>query len=66
MKNSMPTVEYKGKIYKLNSRKTEVPDLATMNSIAALVWINQNTVAKGRRKTENLLAGMDVLTINVK
>jgi hypothetical protein len=66
MKKPMPTVEYQGKVYKLKSRKIEVPDFASLNSIAALVWINQNTIAKGYRKTENLLAGMDVLTINVK
>jgi hypothetical protein len=43
----MPTVEYNGKVYKMRSRKTEIPDLAAMDSIPALMWLLRNTTPKG-------------------
>lgn len=53
----MPTVKYNGKVYKLRSRKTEIPDLAAMDSVPALMWLLRNTAPKGtnhRRPTPNL------------
>lgn len=53
----MPTVEYNGKVYKVRSRKTEIPDLAAMDSIPALMWLLRNTTPKGtnhRRPAPNL------------
>jgi len=53
----MPTVEYNGKIYKVRSRKTEIPDLSAMTTTAALMWLLRNTTPKGtnhRRPAPNL------------
>ncbi len=52
-----PTVIYDDRVYKVRSRKTEVPDLAAMDHIAALVWLNRYTYPKGtnhRRPAPNL------------
>ena len=57
-KNSMPTVEYGGEIYKLKSRNIEVPDLCNMDSLAALVWLNRNTWPRGYQKSPDPLTGM--------
>lgn len=65
--NYMPTVEYRGKIYKLKSRKTAIPNLDLMDDISTALWLLRNTVAKGYSKVQNPLAGMaDVLNINGK
>ena len=56
--NPMPTVEYGGNVYKLRSRKTVVPDLNAMDSLAALIWINRNTTPRGYQKAPNPLKGM--------
>ncbi len=53
----MPTVEYNSKVYKVRSRKTEIPDLAAMDRMGALIWLNRNTYPLGtnhRRLTPNL------------
>lgn len=55
--NPMPTVEYDGKIYKLRSRKTLVPDFKKMGSLEACIWLNRNTTPRGYQKAENPLAG---------
>jgi hypothetical protein len=58
----MPTVTYEGKVYKLRSRKTEVPDLDTMDSLGARVWLLQNTRASGtnHRPPQPNLAGLAI------
>jgi len=56
-RGSMPTVEYNGRTYKVRSRKTEIPDLASMDRTAALMWLLRNTYPKGtnhRRPSPNL------------
>lgn len=53
----MPTVTHNGKVYKLRSRKTEIPDLAAMDGIAAAMWLLRNTYPTGtnhRRAAPNL------------
>jgi hypothetical protein len=45
--NPMPTVTYQGETYKLRSRKIEIPDLGSMEVLAAKVWILQNTYPRG-------------------
>lgn len=57
MNKEKPIVTYNGNIYKLKSNKIEVPDLQSMSSLAALVWINQNTIARGYTKKEDILIG---------
>ena len=57
-KAPMPTVEYRGSIYKLRSRKTVVPNLDAMDELSALIWINQNTTPRGYQKPTNPLEGM--------
>ena len=64
----MPTVTYDGKVYKLRSRKTEIPDLGAMERMAALIWINQNTTKRGAgtRTQPNPLRGLgEVLSVRV-
>lgn len=56
--NPMPTVTYRGKSYKLRSRKTEVPDLESMVGVEALIWLNRNTTAKGYSKAPDPLTGI--------
>ena len=57
---SKPEVTYDGKTYKVRSSKTEIPDLASMDRMAALIWLNENTYARGNgiRTRPNPLAGM--------
>jgi hypothetical protein len=47
MTNRKPTVEYDGQIYIVRSARTEIPDLDGMSRMAALIWLNQNTYARG-------------------
>jgi hypothetical protein len=64
-----PEVTYDGKTYKVRSRKTEIPDLAAMDRMAALIWLNENTYARGAgiRTRPNPLAGMGgAITLNVR
>jgi hypothetical protein len=56
--NPMPTVTFEGKIYKLRSKKTVVPDFNTMDHLSVLLWLNRNTTAKGYRKAANPLTGL--------
>lgn len=60
----MPAVEYNGKVYKVRSRKTEIPDLAAMDGIAASMWLIRNTHPRGySRPTAPLLPQ---LTLHVR
>lgn len=62
IRGPMPSVEYRDRIYKVRSRKTEIPSLADMDEMAALVWLLRNTYPQGtnhRRPTPNL-AGLTV------
>lgn len=53
---------YNGSTYKLRSNKIEVPELELMDSLAALVWINQNTIARGYTKKEDIrIGGFDLV-----
>ena len=54
----MPTVTYDGSTYKLRSRKTVVPNLDSMERMAALIWINQNTTKRGHHAVPSPLLGM--------
>lgn len=66
IKNPMPTVEYDGSIYKLKSRKIQIPDLNSMSRIEALLWLNANTYARGYSKPLNPLRGYgNAITITV-
>jgi hypothetical protein len=58
MSEPMPTVEYRGSVYKLRSRKIVVPALALMDDLSALIWINRNTTPRGYQKAPNPLKGM--------
>ena len=57
-KNFRPQVEWNGRIYKLRSAKTSIPDLASMERIAVLMWLNANTYPRGYSKP-NPLAGFE-------
>lgn len=48
--NPMPTVTYNNRTYKVRSRKTEIPDLSTMDRIAALTWLIRNTYPRGYQR----------------
>jgi len=63
--NPMPTVTYDGETYKLRSRKTEVPDLTSMERLTALIWINRNTTSRGYSKAPDPLIGLGgVVSLN--
>jgi len=60
-----PEVEYEGKVYKVKSANTAIPDFTAMDRLESLMWLNRNTVAKGYSKKINPLAGLaGVITIN--
>lgn len=62
MNKEKPTVTYNGSTYKLKSNKIEIPDLQLMSNLAALVWINQNTIARGYTKKEDIrIGGFDLV-----
>lgn len=64
-----PTVTYEGRTYKVRSHKTEIPDLGSIGRAGALIWLNQNTYARGTglRTKPNPLAGMgDVIGLTVR
>lgn len=46
-KGPMPRVIYDGASYALLSRRTIVPDLQSMDSLEARIWLMQNTRGKG-------------------
>lgn len=46
-RNPKPTVEWDGRVYKLRSAKTVVPDLKAMPRFAALQWLISNTYPTG-------------------
>jgi hypothetical protein len=52
-------VEFDGKIYAVKNDKIEIPDLASLDRIAALIWLNQNTYKRGHTtRKPNPLAGL--------
>ena len=61
VKNPMPSIEFQGRIYKLRKRKVEVPDLATMSELEALIWINQNTIPRGYQKEKPRIGGVTLI-----
>ena len=51
-------VEWEGKSYRVKSDTVEIPDLTSLDRIAALVWLNQNTYRRGYSTAKpNPLAG---------
>jgi hypothetical protein len=56
--NPMPTVVYDGQLYKLRSRKTEMPNFENMTPLGIRVWLCQNTTPRGYSKATNPLAGL--------
>jgi hypothetical protein len=63
-----PIIEYDGQTYKVRSALTPIPDLAEMERIEALIWLNRNTYAKGRSNQKpNLLAGLgDAISVGIR
>lgn len=41
------TVAYDGNQYKVKSNKIDIPDLASLDRMSALYWLNQNTYKRG-------------------
>lgn len=58
----MPTVIHNDTVYKVRSRKTEIPDLAAMDEMAVLVWLLRNTYPRGtnHRRPRPNLAGLNL------
>lgn len=54
----MPRVTYSGSHYCLKSRKTVVPDFATMERFDCLQWLIENTTPRGYSRAPNPLTGM--------
>ncbi|MCD7998978.1 MAG: hypothetical protein LUH21_17290 [Clostridiales bacterium] len=63
-KNPMPTVEYQGEVYKLRSRKTEVPDFTAMSETEALMWIIKYTTPRGYQKEKVRIGGITLNPLN--
>lgn len=64
-----PAVTYDGKTYKVKSRKTPIPDLAAMDRMAALIWLNEHTYPRGNglRTKPNPLAGLgDAIKLTIR
>lgn len=61
VKNPLPTVEYQGRVYKLKSRKINVPDFNLMSELEILIWINKNTIARGYQKDKPLIGGIKLV-----
>lgn len=69
MTTPMPTVTYDNRTYKVRSRKTGIPDLQSMDRMAALIWLNRNTypTGAGTRTRPNPLAGLgDAISFQAK
>ena len=47
---AMPTVTFNDRTYKVRSRKTEIPELAAMDEMAALVWLLRSTYPTGTNR----------------
>ena len=61
-------VEYDGEVYKVRRQEVEVPDLAVMDRMGALIWLNRNTYGKGRSNVKpNPLAGLgEILSVEIR
>ncbi|SHT14204.1 Uncharacterised protein [Mycobacteroides abscessus subsp. abscessus] len=60
-----PRVEYGGRTYTTRKWSVEIPDLYAMDSLAALVWLNQNTIPTGtgiRTASAPNLRGLNLVT----
>lgn len=57
-------IVYDGNSYVVRSQRTEVPDLAGMDRLTALLWLNRNTYAHGYSRDTNPLRGLgDVVAV---
>lgn len=63
-KGPKPTVEWNGKTYSLRAYSTAIPDLSAMSSLAATVWIAQNTTPRGHQNYARV--NIQGLTLKVK
>lgn len=55
------TVEFNGRTYSVRSDSIEIPDLAGMERLAALMWLNANTYASGYSVPKVNLRGLGSL-----
>jgi hypothetical protein len=55
-----PVVTYDGKSYTARSYNVEIPDLAAMDRMAALIWLNANTTPKGYGRGKVNLSGIQL------
>lgn len=59
-------VTFDGRAYKVRSDRVEIPDLASMPRMEALVWLNRHTYRRGYRKAPSPLVGLgEVLNIQI-
>lgn len=62
-----PWVTYNDRTYTCKAWSVEIPDLDAMDGMAALVWLNQNTIPTGYSRNPNPLAGFgDILEVTVR
>lgn len=55
-------VAYKGDTYKVKKNVTEIPNLDSLDSISARIWINQNTYRRGYSKQDIQLPAIQLET----
>lgn len=59
-KGPLPIIEFEGVTYKLRNHNITVPDFTAMSHLHVMVWLNQNTIAKGRFKEKVVLPNLDI------
>jgi len=57
MKTPKRVVQFDGTLYRVRSNTVAIPDLTQMERLAALLWLNTNTYARGYSRQSNPLQG---------
>lgn len=57
-------VTFNGATYRVRSNNIAIPDLASMDRFAALMWLNKHTHARGYSKTNPLAGFAGAVSVN--
>lgn len=64
--HAKPTVEWEGKLYKVKSVKTEIPDFTTMEHMSVTLWMLHNTYPRGYSKPNPLAGLAGVISVSTR
>ena len=53
-RNQKRTIKWDGNVYQVKPSKIEIPDLRSMDSLAAILWLNRYTYARGYSTKPNI------------